>query len=361
MKKLEIILKNFFLRILLMFSFTTKGRNVELNENSKVLFIRLNRIGDALITTPLIHFIKEKINPKIFVVADRKNYFVYYNNPYIDEVIVFNKGLKGIKEILKFIKDKEIDAVVDLHYDVSTTVSFIIALCKAPVKIGLEKDNKSIYTHLVKRLDPGKYHIIDRVLELAKLMVKGFEKEITNFDRNIEIFPSKESFSLADDFISNNYRNKKKIVGINISAGSAARFWGVEKYKKLIDFISSYDLNILILSSITENNYAEEISNGKLKVFSSLIFEEFAAIISKLSLLITPDTAAVHLSSAFEVPVFGLYVKYKTKDLIWSPYKSKFDCVITEDATLDNVTVEEVMPKLKKFVEVIFHPEISNG
>lgn len=351
MKKLEVILKNFLLRILLLLKFQAEKQNIILNENSKILFIRLNRIGDALITTPLFHFIKETINAKIFLLADLKNYFVFENNPYINDVIIFRKGISGLKQILKFIREMKIDVIVDLHDDVSTTVSFIVALSRVPVKIGLEKANKSIFTHTVKKPDPEKNHVIKRILEIARPLVSNFDNEIINFHPNIEIFPSKESLNLVDKFISNNFTTEKKLAGINISAGSKARFWGVEKYKNVIDFLSGSDLNILILSSPEYKNQAEEISEGKYKIFSSDKFEDFEAIISKLKLLFTPDTAAVHLASAYEVPVFGLYVKYKTNDMIWSPYKSKFDCVVTEEANLDNVSFEEVIPKLKNFLK----------
>ncbi len=74
-------------------------------------------------------------------------------------------------------------------------------------------------------------------------------------------------------------------------------------------------------------------------------------MISQLNLLLTPDTMAVHLASAFEIPVFGIYVHYNTDELIWSPYKSDFDCVVTKEPNLKNVTFEEVNKKFNPFLE----------
>ncbi len=164
MKKVEFFFKKILLQLLLFVTkFNRNKREVLRGNFSKILFIRLNRIGDALVTTPLLHLLKKKINPKIFLLADKKNYFIYSNNPDIDKVIVFKRGYKGIVDILNFIKKENIDTVVDLHDDISTTVSYIIALSKAKNKFGLEKGNKSIYTKTVPKLDSKNTHIVTRL------------------------------------------------------------------------------------------------------------------------------------------------------------------------------------------------------
>ena len=158
MKKIEIFLKNILLRILLVFSGRKNEKNQE-NQNKfkSTLFIRLNRIGDALVSTPLLHEIKKNVGCRVYLLPD------------IDELIVFNKGIKGISEVLKFIKEHNIDTVVDLHDDVSTTVSFIVALSKAKNKFGLKKDNEIIYTKTVEKPDHTKIHVVDRQKNPLKL------------------------------------------------------------------------------------------------------------------------------------------------------------------------------------------------
>ncbi len=70
-----------------------------------------------------------------------------------------------------------------------------------------------------------------------------------------------------------------------------------------------------------------------------------------LNLLVTPDTAAVHLASAFYIPVFGIYVQYATEEMIWSPYRSDFEYVLTREPNLKNVTFEEVASELGSFLK----------
>ena len=90
MKKFEIFLKNILLKLLV--TFNPVKKNIPLprfDSNSNLLFIRLNRLGDALVTTPLLHEIKNQLKCKVYVLADRKNHFIFKNNPSVDEVYYF--------------------------------------------------------------------------------------------------------------------------------------------------------------------------------------------------------------------------------------------------------------------------------
>lgn len=350
MKKIEILLKNLLLKILLLLKGKLKGTHKDaFDETSKILFIRLNRIGDALVTTPLLHEIKHSLKSKIYVLADRKNCAAYTNNKDIDKLVLFEKGIKGFFNTLRFINDEKIDTVVDLHDDVSTTVSFLIAMCNAQNKFGLEKSNKSIYTRTIPRLDSTVHHVVDRVMEITKL----FNIHPDKSKIKLHYYLTEETHAKADKIISQKFKQNKFLIGINISAGSDARFWGVNNFNSILNFLSQYDVNILLLSSPQDSDRAAEIAADKYNYFYSKDYSEFTAVISKLNLLFTPDTAAVHLASAFNIPTYGIFVKYNTQDVIWSPYNTKFDCVVTTNYNLSDITVEQVETGFKPFLEEI--------
>jgi ADP-heptose:LPS heptosyltransferase len=255
--------------------------------------------------------------------------------------------LHGFWEILKLIKVNNYDAVVDLHDDVSNTVTFLLAFCAAKNIFGLYKSNHTIYTKTVDRLESSKTHVVDRNLELAKLFNIIPDKEKIN----IKYYPEKVSINKIKTVINKINPLKKFLLGINISAGDEARFWGIERFRNLINFLNNYDLNYILLVTVQDKEAGLRIINNQEKIFYSPSFDEFAAVISELSLLFTPDTSTVHLASAFNVPVFGLYVKYKTNDMIWAPYGSDFDYVITTEPTLGNLSYEQVIKKFQPFLE----------
>jgi len=346
MKRFEIYLRNFLLRVLLFFN-PVKHVDTEpvFSSRSSLIFIRLNRIGDALVSTPLFKIIKEKLGCRITVLADSKNHFIFRNNPNIDEVIVFRKGLSAFTQFRNL--SNNFDAVIDLHDDISTTVSYLVALARCKYKFGLKKGNSKIFTNSIERLNSETTHIVDRILHILKL----FGINEPGSDTNIQYFPNTDAVRSVEEKLNLYFENNNLIVGINISAGSDARFWGIERFKKLLDQIDSDSTNILIISAEKDIKFAEKISSGKYKIFCSPDFNEFAAVVSKLNFLFTPDTSIIHLASAYRVPTFGIYVKYNTKDLIWSPYKSEFECVITEEANFDNLSYKVVMEKFIPFYQ----------
>jgi ADP-heptose:LPS heptosyltransferase len=356
LKELEILFRKLLLKFLLLTRRKiTSNAKPSFSRESKVLFIRLNRIGDALVTTPLLKEIKSKVGCQVYVLASSSNYFIFENKALTDEIIVYRKNLVGISALIKMINKIGFDAIVDLHDDVSSTVSYLMAFSKSKYKFGLAKENHKLFTHTVQKLDPSKHHVIDRMLEFVKL----FNLEIDYSEANIVYSCSKEAEEKLNTFLEKHFSTKKFFVGINISAGSEARFWGVNNYIELVKDLSGYDINLMLMCTETDLQKAVQISDRKLPIFYRPVFDEFCAMIAHLDLLVTPDTSIVHVASAFEVPVFGLFVKYNTNNKIWSPYKSKFDCVVTEGPTLHNVTQKEVNNKIIPFFEKLFY-EYSN-
>jgi ADP-heptose:LPS heptosyltransferase len=352
MKKIEILLKNLFLYWLLFAGRRRKSSDkIELATEDKVLCIRLNRIGDALVVTPFIHELVKRTGCKVDVLADRHNHFVFRNNPDINRVIVFEKGAGNTKRVINEVNKGKYKVIIDLHDDVSVTVSYLLTKFKAKVIAGLKKANRSIYTNLILKPDPSKVHVIERSLSLLSLF--NLENDSVNEvepDILIKYFPTKDNISAVDRYFSSKLSGKKFIVGINISAGSSARYWGTENFKKLIKFIQVKDLDYLILCSTRDIKLGLELDPFSERTYYTPDFGEFCAMIGKLNLLFSPDTATVHLASIYKVPVFGLYVKYDTDDIIWYPYNTRFDSVVTTEPTLKNVKYSKVKEKFEPFL-----------
>lgn len=92
----------------------------------RILLIRNDRIGDAVVTLPVIESIKLNYPVmKVDVLASSKNKFVFEKSGYIDDIIVWNwRAYKlavfkqfftpEFKHLRKFLKHREYDAVIDL-------------------------------------------------------------------------------------------------------------------------------------------------------------------------------------------------------------------------------------------------------
>jgi len=351
LKEIEILFRKMIFHLLIAVSKRKRNANVpDFSKIKNVAFIRLNRIGDALVTTPIFSVLKKKYNFSITVVADKKNAFVFRNNPHIDNIIVFKKGFAGLKDVLKELN--KMDIVVDLHDDVSTTVSYLVAFCKVPYKFALEKENYKLFSSTITKKDASVSHVIDRVSSILQLF------SITEFQKlNVEFYPSDAAKENINNLVKKLNPDKRFFIGFNISAGSDARFWGVDRFRKLISLVKEKypDIYTLVLSAPGDIDKAKDISTGLAEHYCSQSFEEFAVIISHLDLLFTPDTSTVHLASSAKIPMFGLYVKFNTTNQIWYPYCSEYEAIITEEPNFEKLDVEQVAPKFLKFLEKIYN------
>ena len=88
-------------------------------------------------------------------------------------------------------------------------------------------------------------------------------------------------------------------------------------------------------------------------------FDQFAAFIQSLWILITPDTSAVHLAAAFEIPSVVMYVQ-SNKDLrIWEPYGSLSETVVTEVDDLRRISQPQVFKAIDQLIRRIGSPTLN--
>ena len=126
----------------------------------KILVIQQKMIGDVLISTLICKNLKIW-NPHIYIcfVANRHTLDVIRNNPYIDEVVVFEDHFKKDKwGLFKFLlkqRKKKYDYIIDAYGKLESKL--ICLLVPAKHKIGFKKNYSSNQSFCHKNLKPTKY------------------------------------------------------------------------------------------------------------------------------------------------------------------------------------------------------------
>jgi len=306
-----------------------------------ILVIRLNNIGDALVTTPFLEQLNKNLNYKIDVLCHSRNSLVFINNKSIKELFILKKGIYNFVKCLFKLRKKIYYCIVDTHNDVSATVNLFLLFLKSKYRFGFNKSENNLYTKVIERPDASKTHIIEQILTLLILFGiqpdKNTAKVIYEFSEDSNVYINK--------FLTEHFPERKFLIGVNLFAGSMARYWGTEKFLRLMNFLKKYQVNTLLIAPEILPFKIDELENNFQLI--KLNYVRLAALMSKLNLLITPDTSVVHLASAYKVPVFGLYVHFNTDEMLWKPYNTEFECAITKKATLDSIQYEEVESKLK--------------
>jgi len=327
--------------------------NFNLNKNWKILILRQDRIGDLLISVPLLKILKRNLkNSVIDIILSEKNQSAKSCIiEYTDSHYILPKNLKLISFLNK-LRKKHYDICIDLFDNSSATSSFLLKYIKPKYSLGLEKSNSSIYDYIVPLKNKIDYHIIDRISNL--LLPFNINPNEQNFELEYKLPNSAIDFSKK--FFSEifQYENKKTIVlGINLSGSSEAKFWGVENNKCFINEINKNypEIEVVLFGTKAYLEILKEIqtqTDCRIAPFTRN-FDDFAAIISQCSYLLTPDTSAVHLAACFKVPCICLYtITDGNFGMPWTPYNSPYKMLYAKNTTLDQIPVNSVFEVFKE-------------
>ncbi len=321
----------------------------------KYLFVRQDRIGDVLVSTPLIHAMKDRYpNASVDFLLSSNNHFVLANEPLVRKRWIYDKTAASAIDILRKVRREQYDFVIDLMDNPSATSTVLCALAGGKWNVGLSKENAYTYDITVPLLSRKETHIIDRLAML--LTVFGIKRD--DVDLKVHYNLLSESQDFASGFLKAHGQREQTLIGINISPGEGTRFWGVENYQALIRWLHKEhgQSPIVILYQPSDKSVAQTITQPFSEVLLSpetKTFDQFAALVQALWILITPDTSAVHLAAAFSIPSVVMYVQ-SNKDLrIWEPYGSLSETVVTDIDDLRGITQTEVFNAVDRLVRQI--------
>lgn len=294
-----------------------------------ILIIQTAFIGDVILTLPLIEAVNRKYpGSRISLMITPKAYDLVKANPYISEVIIYDKNGKdrGFKNFIKFdrkIKDRKYDLAILPH---RSARSVMLAYSGGiPERIGFDRSAGRMFLTKIVKYSWDK-HEIERNLSLIG---------VKDSSKRIPIFLDKEDIKSADNFLKEKGIAKNDII-IGIAPGSvwATKRWNKERFaglsKRLID---AYGAKVILFGGKEDEELCIEIRKmtGKALIIAAgvLSLGESASVISKCGLFITNDTAPLHLASAFQVPTVAIFGP-TTTGLGFGPY-SMINAVIEKN------------------------------
>ena len=315
----------------------------------KILIIHTAFIGDIVLSTPLIQKLKD-LYPKseIDYLTLPTNQSVLYNNPNLNEIILYDKkgkdkGIKGFLKVLKILKQKKYDYAVIPHRFIKSIL--LAKLAKIPDIVGFDVATGSSLLDKKVHYDMKK-HEVERLLNLV-----GYEgKRIP-----VRIYPAKENFVKIEKILKNSgYTGKKEQKLILVAPGSQRpeKMWPIEKYREIIERLKknkNYFIGITGSKSEKELPLNFEKDKNVIDFRGEISLVEFGALISKADVVVGNDSSPIHIASGFEKPfVIGIFGPGK-RSLGFFPWTEKSN-VIEDNEFYENniVTIPKKQHKYKK-------------
>ncbi len=307
----------------------------------KILMLRQDRIGDVLVSLPVVHALKAKFpTAHIDALFGSNNPFAATADPSFDTRFVYRKRFGADIPLILALRRRRYDILIDFMDNVSTSSTLLVQLINARCAVGIEKENGYAYDVAVPRLPQGTHHIVDRLGELLRPF--GIDPAATDLRLRYPLPVTAEE--TAGVWFAMHARGA--MIGINVSSSGASKHWADENFIAVIEGLKTSipAAQFVVFSTPAEQRRAHSVaeSTGAL-VYPPGSFDEFAAGVKRCAMLVTVDTSAVHLGAAFRVPTVGLFVHDRADLLPWVPYRTPHRAVETTGHAVRDIVPGEVI------------------
>ena len=281
-----------------------------------ILVIALAGIGDALLSTPLIHELRAQFPDSrldaLVRWAGARDLLEF--NPHLSTVHQQELISAGAAENLRFLwqlRREKYNVIFNTYPQSRTAYRAVARVIGAPQRLSHLYDNASLFDRLlVNRTLSQDYglHVIDNNLNLLQLI--GRKPVLSEHDT--EIYLKDGETSWAAKFAADREFSQKKILGVHVGSGKtknlAFKRWPLASYIELIPALLAAEpnLEILLFGGPEEKQDHEQILQRALSprvaVAPTKNLREVEALLKHCHLFLSVDSAIMHLAAAAKVP-----------------------------------------------------------
>ncbi|MCX5678404.1 MAG: lipopolysaccharide heptosyltransferase II [Candidatus Omnitrophica bacterium] len=339
--------------------------------SKKILIVRLDRIGDVALSTPVIKALRDA-HPDSYIAMMVLPYAreIVEGNPYLDEVIIYDKGRghKGVVGNYKFVRElkkKKFDIAIILHPTARTHMALMFA--GIPERIGYDKKAGFLLTKRIPHTKQfGMKHEIDYSLDILKYI--GIKPSARELCMPINSVSERKIEAMLKE---NNIKDSDIIVAVNPGASCASKCWNVEKFAKVSNRLTEkYGARIVVISGSADkvlgDKLASLITTGCVNLSGKTGIGDVASLLRRARLFISNDSGPVHIGCAVGVSVIAIFGRGDRglSPKRWGPI-GKHDAVLHKSAgceicyahncksafkCLDSITPEEVLAAAEKIL-----------
>ena len=283
-----------------------------------ILIVRLSSFGDVLFTTPLLNALRrEHPNARIDFVVQRKFRQAIECHPAVGRVIEYpaSKNRLPLRELGRFaaeLRRTRYDVAIDLHNVASSAASLLVARTRR--RVGNARQRLSRLYSLRCRFDDA--NRTARIHAAKTALMYGVEAALLStavLDEPLQLdfFTPPGTAAAVDRFLARHGLAGIELAGINPGGSYPFKRWRPEGFAAVADFVSAnYDLPILLFGGPSEKRVAAEVAERTsvpvVDTTELSLYEAFE-LIGRLRLLVTNDSAPLHVAAARGVPTVGLY------------------------------------------------------
>ena len=335
-----------------------KSVDFDIKQAKSILFLRYDRIGDMVITTPVFRELKLAYpHIQITVLASIANQGVLMNNPHVDNIITNHKNnlLSDFSSLLK-LRKQNFDVCVEFDHSVIPHAIIRLKVIKPKKVISVKKDGRYgvdgsellLYDFYTEKLKGQHF----RDIWLATLKPFGVKPKSNVYD----LFVTDTQQKQAQNFIKQ--YSSKFLVGINLEGAVKGKKIKFSELWQICQGLHKANNNIQVIILTTPGNLQsihEKVTESSLDYvvtsYKTDTILDAAALISQLDLIITPDTSIVHIASVFNKPIVTIHENNQDSYQLFAPTSDINKTIFSpKKDTLEGYGVQKVIEYANQFI-----------
>ncbi|MEM1995641.1 MAG: glycosyltransferase family 9 protein [Thermoplasmatales archaeon] len=301
------------------------SRDFDLSQVKRVLVIRLDEIGDVVMTTPFLRELRRNLpDAWITLVVKPQVYNLVELCPYVNEVLTYdwstNRYLRPLQRHWRALKlarqhlwQRHFDLAIIPRWDADHYhATFVAYFSGAPWRVGYSEN----VNDRKQRLNGGFDHLLTRVLNdntvkhevEHNLEVICFLGGEVREDR-LELWLGEEDEAFAERVLkSHGVRDGEPLIAFAPGAGAPKRMWPISNFIELGAWLKrEYNAYIVAVGRPGEEQLGQELQrrlgDRAINVVGQTTLRQTAALLKCCQLFVGNDAGPMHLAAAAGVPV----------------------------------------------------------
>ena len=262
----------------------------------KILLMRVDRIGDLVLSTPFLRNVRE-LFPSAEIVILGKGFTseLLHGGKLVDRILVFDQ--EGYAGIVRGLASEGYDLVVDMHFDYELKTALLTRRVRARCSVGFDIGGRGALFDVAVPVRERK-HFIEETFDILRAM--GFQPH--QYPMEVHLCP--QAYDAARDILSNESVGECYAV-FHPGGFYPQQRWPAPRFAQLADLSAGLGLTPVFIGGKEDGAVLHEIA-GLMTAKAAFICGQdvgvSAAAIAGSTLFIGNNSGPLHIACALNIP-----------------------------------------------------------
>ncbi len=324
----------------------------QLPPRPRLLLIRTDRIGDAIISTPSIALLRQRFpEARIDLLLGHRNALVGGLIPGVDRVIVLPRSPVPMFATISHLRRQRYDVAINLLEGDSASAAAVTAASGARYRVGFDGQASSAYEIVVERPSPEVHMVPATAALLGALGVDPIPPEGPRRPcERLQLRIAKQELSAGRQALRNAVGMQRgAVVVMNVSASAPSRRWAIDRFETLADRMRTAGFVPVFVGAPADESALRSLAQrGWITLAPSRSYARFASLLAGADAVVTADSSVVHLAAALERPLVVL-ARSSGDTRRWAPWGVAHR-IVADAETLAAIAPDDVFPAISSLL-----------